>query len=602
MNQSVGTAAHRPLPYRTSPPQVLLGVGAVLLVSAGGAVASAYGGGPVRVLLLALAAGTAWFSVRAARTGLRSSEETLAACTAGLALAGTDLGGPLLGAAPGSAAVLAVGFLGLHRVARTTVSWPLAAWGAAQLAVLRGLDAVPDVLHTAVLLSVALIGLGIALSGRRVVARVALVTTAPWWLAGVVGGSSSAWTGAGAERWLSAVLVVAAAGGLLVVRVRAELEPLTGPPVAIPVVAGVVAGAAVTGAFSSLGTVAMTLTGYAGVLLANTAAATLTGRRRGLFLPVALAAGIVMALLCIGQLVARERWSELSLLLLLTALPTVLVAVRRPDDRPVALPVAIGCLAGAALLALPDGWLGPVGAAVLLTVLYGVAMTVGAGLDATSRSATARAAALCSLAAAALLRVEDERTTLAVLLAVQGVLTLSWAWRTGRTHSAEEPLHPTSATAWRGGAVQLVAAGWFFAAAADLAAVEWYSLPAAVGLLIAAGPRLVDGPSWPAWGPGLLTAALPSAVLAVTTSDGDRAMSVLLVAAAVLVAGARTGVRAPLMVGAGTVLFLGLGFTVRALPWPLATALVVGCALLALGMRRERRPVAGFGARLADLR
>ena len=602
MNQSVGTAPPAALPSSTRPPQVLLAVGAVLLVSAGGAVASAYGGGPVRVLLLALAATTAWFSLRAARSRLRSSEETLAACTAGLAVSGTDLGGPLFGAAPGSAALLAVCFLVLHLVARSTVTWPLAAWGAAQLAVLRGLDAVPDALRAAVYLAVALLGLGIALAARRVVARVALVTTAPWWLAGVVAGSSSAWNAAGAERWISAALVVVAAAGLLPARLRVELEPLTGPPVALPVVAGVVSGAAVTGAFSSLGTFAMTLTGYAGVLLANTAAATLTGWRRGLLLPVALSAGVVMALLTIVQLVARERWSELSLLLVLTALPTVLVAARRPDDRSVALPVAIGCLAGAVLLAMPDGWVGPVAAAVLLTVLYVVAMTVGAGLDASSRSATARAAAFCSLAGAVLLRVEDERTTLAVLLAVQGVFTLSWAWRTGRRHSAEDPLHPTSATAWRGGALQLVAAGWFFAAAADLAAVEWYSLPAAVGLLVAAGPRLVDGPSWPSWGPGLLTAAVPSAVLAVTASDGARAVWVLLAAAAVLVAGARTGVRAPLMIGAGTVLFLGLGFTVRSLPWPLATALVVGCALLALGMRRERRPVAGFGARLADLR
>jgi hypothetical protein len=602
MDRSVSTAAPPPLPYRTRTPQVLLGVGAVLLVSAGAAVASAYGGGPVRVLLLALAATTAWFSVRAARARLRSSEETLAASTAGLALSGTDFGGPLFGAAPGSATALAVGFLVLHRVSHTTVTWPLAAWGAGQLAVLRGLDGVAGVLRTAVLVGVALTGLGIAVLGRRVVARVAFATTAPWWLAGVVGGSSSAWTGAGAERWLSAGLVVAAAGALLVTRLRAELEPLTGPPGAIPVLTGLVAGAAVTGALSSLGTLAMTLTGYAGVLLANTAAATLTGWRRGFLLPVALSAGVVMALFSIVQLVARERWSELSLLLVLTALPTVLVAARRPDDRPVALPTAIGCLAGAALLALPDGWLAPVPAAVLLTVLYGIAMTVGAWLDASSRSATARSAALCSLAVAVLLRVEDERTTLAVLLAIQGAFTLSWAWRTGRTHSAEDPLHPTSATAWRGGAVQLVAAGWFFAAAADLAAVEWYSLSAAVGLLVAAGPRLVDGPSWPAWGPGLLTAALPSAVLAVTTSDGSRALCTLLAAAAVLVAGARTGVRAPLMVGAGTVLFLGLGFTVRALPWPLAAALVVGCALLAVGMRRERRPIAGFNARLADLR
>lgn len=594
MNRSVAAAPMPPLPYRTRPPQVLLGVGAVLLVSAGATAASAYGGGPVRVLLLALAAGTAGFSLRASRIGLRSSAEILAASTAGLALSGTDFG-----AGPGPAAVLAVGFFALHQAARTTATWPLASWGAAQVAMLRGLDAVPAVLHTTVLLSVALVGLGIALFGRRAVARVAFVTTAPWWLAGVAGGSSTAWTGIGAERWVAAALIVAAAGAPLVARLGPVLEPLTGPPVAAPILSGVVAGAAVTGALSSLGTLAMTLTGYAGVLLANSAAATLTGWRRGLFLPAALSAGIVMALLSIGQLVALERWSELSLLLLLTAGPTVLVAARRPDDRPVAVPTAIGCLAGAALLALPDGALGPVGAAVVLTVLYGIAMSVGAGLDATSRRATARSAALCSLAVAILLRVADERTTLSVLLVVQGLFTLSWAWR---TYLSGRRLDSSSWTAWRGGALQLVAAGWFFAAAADLAAIEWYSLPAAAGLLIAAGPRLVDGPSWPVWAPGLLTAAVPSAVLAVTMSDGDRAVWVLLAAAAVLVAGARAGLRAPLMVGAGTVLFLGLGVTVRALPWPLAAALVVGCALLALGMLRERRPVAGFGARLADLR
>lgn len=599
MGQPVSTAPLPPLPYRARPPQVLLGVGAVLLVSAGAAVASAYGGSPARLLLLALAGAATWYSLRAARSRLRSSEETLAASAAGLALSGADLGGPLLDGNPGAAAGLGAAALVLHRVAPTTITWPLAAWGAGQLAVVRALGAVPAELHTTVFLGVAVVGLAVALFGRRLVARAALVTTAPWWAAGVVGGSSGAWGDAGAERWLSAGLMTAAAAGLLIARLRVELEPLMGPPVAVPVIAGVVAGAAVTGALSSLGPVAMTLTGYAGVLLANTAAATLTGWRRGLFLPVALAAGIVMVLLSIGQLIARERWSELALLLLLTALPTVVVAVRRPDDRAVALPVAVLCLAGAALLALPDGLLGPVAVGVLLTVLYGVAMTAGAGLDASSRRATARAAAVCAFAATVLLRAEDERTTLAVLLAVQSAFTLGWAWR---THVPGQPLDATSSTAWRGGALQFVAAAWFFAAAADLAAIEWYSLPAGVGLLIAAGPRLVDGPSWPGWGPGLLVAAVPSAVLAVTTSDGARAVSVLLVAAAVLVAAARTGVRAPLMIGAGTALFLGLGFTVRALPWPLAAALVVGVALLALGMRRERRPVDGFRVRLADLR
>jgi uncharacterized membrane protein (UPF0136 family) len=55
-------------------------------------------------------------------------------------------------------------------------------------------------------------------------------------------------------------------------------------------------------------------------------------------------------------------------------------------------------------------------------------------------------------------------------------------------------------------------------------------------------------------------------------------------------------------VGAGATLAVALGLTARALPWPMATALVVGAVLLAVGMLREHRPVAGFGARLADLR
>ena len=57
-----------------------------------------------------------------------------------------------------------------------------------------------------------------------------------------------------------------------------------------------------------------------------------------------------------------------------------------------------------------------------------------------------------------LLRAEDKRTTLAVLLAVQAAFTLSWAWR---THVPGQPLDASSSPAWRGGALQLVAAAWF---------------------------------------------------------------------------------------------------------------------------------------------
>jgi hypothetical protein len=419
----------------------------------------------------------------------------------------------------------------------------------------------------------------------------------------VVWGSTSAWSETGAERWFAAALMIAAAFGLLVARLREDLEPLLGPPRLVPVVAGVVAGAATTGAISSLGALAMTLTGYAGVLLATLSAAYLTGWRRGLLLPVALAAGIVMTVLCVGQLIAAERWSQLCLLLVLTAVPTVFVAVHRPEDRPVAVPTVVGCLAGATLLALPDGLLSPGAAAVLLTALYGGSMLVGALLEPRTRHATAGAAAACAAATVVLLVADAQQSVLAAHLAVQGALTVAWAWLTTKRDArtaTEAPLR--TSPAWGAGAVQLVLAAWLAAALGGHTAAEWYSLPAAACLLLAAGPRLLTGPSWPTWGPGLLVAAVPSGVLAVAAADAARAVGVLVAAAVVMVLAGRTGLRAPLLVGAGTTVALALGLTVRALPWPLLAALVVGVALLTVGRLRESRPVAAFGRRLADLR
>jgi hypothetical protein len=186
---------------------------------------------------------------------------------------------------------------------------------------------------------------------------------------------------------------------------------------------------------------------------------------------------------------------------------------------------------------------------------------------------------------------------------VQGLATLGWAVQTARHPDARsvEEGGPASG-GWRVGATQLVLAAWIFAAAAGLAAVEWYSLPAAAALLLGSGPRLVHGPSWPAWGPGLLVAAVPSAVVDAVHPEVPRTVVLLLAAAGAMVAGSRSGVRAPLLVGAGTALSVTLGLAVRQVPWPLGAALVVGSVLLMVGMLRERWPVAGFGARLADLR
>ncbi len=603
MPQPVDTAPLPPLPYRARPPQVLLGVGAVLLVSAGAVVASAYGGGPARTLLLALAAVATGFALRAARARLRSSQEVLGASATGLALSASGvggLGGSALGTA-GATAALAAAFLLLHRLAPTTAAWPLASWIAAQLAVLRGLDGVPAELRTSLHLGVALAGLGIAVFARRAVARIALLTTAPWWVAGVGSGTATAWTGSAAGRYLAAALVVLACLGLVVTRLRQELEPLTGPPRAAPLLAGVVAGTAVTGASSVLGTAAVTLTGYAGVLLATLATASLTGWRRGLFLPLALAAGVVMTALSVGRLLADRQWTAISLLLLLTAVPTVWAAVRQPGGRPQSVPVAVGCLAGAVLLAVPGGVLSPTSAAVALTAVHAGAMVAGAWLDIASRRATAVAAGGCAVAAVLLLLPWDEAPALGAVLAVQGVFTVAWAgrtWRSQRTAGDAE----LRRGAWRVGAAQLVGAAWVLAAALDAGVIEAYSLPAAAGLLLASGPGLLRGSSWAAWGPGLLVAAVPSTVLAVVASDAPRTVAVLLAAAVLLVAGGRGGLWAPLAVGAGSALAVAVGLAAQALPWPVGTALVVGGVLLAVGARRERLPVAGFAIRLADLR
>ena len=364
MSAPVDAMPTTPLPLRVRPPQVLLGVGAAVTVTAGAVVASSAGGNWARWSLLILAMIAAALSLGTAGRGLRSSEETFAACAAGLGLVASDTGGRFLTGSPVIALVLAAAFLVLHLLTRRTVVWPLASWAAGQLAVLRVLPLVPAQLHTEVALGVALVGLSIALVARPLTARIALITSAPWWLVGVVVGSSRSWVAGGVEQWLSAGLMIAAAIGLLVARLREPLQPLLGPPRTVPVVAGIVAGAATTGALSALGTLAMTLTGYVGVLLATIAAGYLSGLHRGLLLPVALAAGVTMAGLCAGQLIAASRWSALCLLLVLTAIPTVLVAFRRGEDRPVAVPTTVGCLAAAALLALPDGLLAPAAAAV----------------------------------------------------------------------------------------------------------------------------------------------------------------------------------------------------------------------------------------------
>ena len=87
----------------------------------------------------------------------------------------------------------------------------------------------------------------------------------------------------------------------------------------------------------------------------------------------------------------------------------------------------------------------------------------------------------------------------------------------------------------------------------DVRAVEAYSLPPATLLLAAGGWQMRRNPSlrsWPALGPGLLVAAVPSVVVAVQQTGVARPLIVLGVAVAVTIVGAALRMQAPLMVGA----------------------------------------------------
>jgi hypothetical protein len=586
-----------PLPDRTRPAQVVLAVGAVLVVAAGAAALADSGNPVTRALLLVFAVLAAGCSAWAATAGLRATRETLAACAVGLAVPGSGALGTTGPSGALAALGLTVAFLVLHALVPATTTWLLAAWGAGQLTVLDLLARVGAGLHAEVYLGVALAGLLLALRAGRLVPRVALVTTTPWEVAGVATGLHQAWTGAFPARELAAVLVAAAAGGLVLARLRPALDPLLGPPRVVPSVAGLLTGGALAGALAGAGTAGVVAAGYVGVLLATTVRELLSGWPRGLFGPMAVAGGTLMAVLSLAELGTGGHWGALALLFLLTALPAGAVAVLRPTERGAAVPTTAACLAGALLLAVPARVLGAPAAAVALTALFAVALAAAAALPAVRRGPTEATAAVCAAASVALAAASASGTTgPAVLLGVQALGTLGWAAWTGWTSGS------AARAAWRTGAAELVAACWVPLAGAGVHLLEAWTLPLAAGLLVAAGRGLTTGRSWPAFGPGLLVAAVPSAVAAVVEPGSARPVTVLVAAAGVMVAGAFAGVRAPLLVAAATAVAVALGLAAVALPWPLVTAVVLGVALLAVGARRELLPVAGFGLTLAKLR
>jgi hypothetical protein len=151
-------------------------------------------------------------------------------------------------------------------------------------------------------------------------------------------------------------------------------------------------------------------------------------------------------------------------------------------------------------------------------------------------------------------------------------------------------------------AAAATATTWAWLAVAGVTLPEAYLLPAAA-ITLAAGLAARRGPtppgSWPAYGPGLTLALLPSLVLAVGGQALVRPLLLSAGALAAVLAGARGRLQAPLVLGAVTLVVLGadaaLPVAARLPRW--ASGGGAGLLLLWLGATAERRL-----ARLRDLR
>ncbi|KOG38866.1 SCO7613 C-terminal domain-containing membrane protein [Streptomyces decoyicus] len=190
------------------------------------------------------------------------------------------------------------------------------------------------------------------------------------------------------------------------------------------------------------------------------------------------------------------------------------------------------------------------------------------------------------LAAAALALTAPHPDALSVALAVSGVAGLAIALRPDRRRAA------------LAGTALLIASSWVRLALAGVTFPEAYTLPVTAAALVIGHRRRTSTPetgSWPAYGAGLSATMLPS--LGTAFNDGNWVRPLLLGTAALLatVVGVRTRLQAPLVVGSGVLVLVGvhelaptvvqvLGLVPR---WvPLAAA---GLLLLLLGATYEKR-------------
>jgi hypothetical protein len=596
--------APEPIPWMTEPPapprprrrlspqEVLLGLGALLLVAAAIAfVAVAWvrlGVGfqaGVMTVVTALACGaSAW----TARRGLRATEEALAA--AGVALLAIDLAAARgLGlfsleqvalrtwTAISCLVVVAAGVL-LGRLTRSTTTWPLAALLAVQpvpflLLPDSALDGAPAV---AAALALAAADLVVATRIRAQLRPVGLVLAAGWALLGTLGGFLLCAVGTPAESWTAtALLGVASAGATAIALFRPALLPR--PDVVVPSAAGI-AAMALGLSLATGGDAGPALAAALGLAVAG--AAVLLGGRRPAE-PAAWVAAAILTAVGTATLADDERWSALAGLALGAVAVSVLAAVRREELRAAATGVAVLSAAGAVGLAHGGDLLPATTAGLLLAVVAAGALGAAALRAGRPEEPVAAAtAAVAGIAAAVTSGTVGAWGQVGLQLALVGAAAAGYALVTGRREVGALAV------------ADLVVAAWIALAGADVTTPEAYTLPAAVGLLIVALPRVRAGaPSWTAEGVGLAVALAPSAMVVVADPTAERLVLVVLAAALVTVLGTVVHRRAPFVIGATTLAFVAVGLLgpdVLLLPrW--LTLGTVGLVLLVVGATYEQR-------------
>ena len=586
--------APRPPRRRISPQQVLLGLGAVLIVAAALAfVAVAWSRFGVvfqaGVLLLATTTACA-VSGWTARRGLRATEEALAA--AGAALLAVDLGATralgLFGLQElawrtwwtiAFAVLLTAGLL-LRRVTPSTTTWPLVALLAAQPLpfLLLPVDLLAGPAGVAVALALAAGDLAVSTRIRRGLALPAGALGTLAGGAGVVTGLATAYDGTAAESWTASLLLAAAGIAAVVTAGSARAPRALARPLAVAGAAGPVVGWALLGSLGTAGDGGPVGAGFAAAVLLT--AAVLLARR-----PVAAvglaATGAALAVGSYGWLFLSDRSGGLAITLLAATVPAALAAVRLPALRQPAAAAALLAPAAAVLTASAGGDLPAPVAGLLLALLAATAFGLAAVRAARPEEwVLAAVGGLAGLAAGA--------TTGAVGAWGQVGLQLAIAGAAAGCYAVVSHRRAVAALA----VTDLVVASWIAVGGAGVDTPEAFTLPAALGLLLVALPHLRAGASsWAAEGAAAAVALAPSAMVVVAEPTAVRLVLVVAGACALTVLGTLTHRQAPFAIGAASLALVALA---RLSPYAdllprWLTLAAAGLLLLVVGATYERR-------------